>query len=207
MSGRKILAVIFLVYIFASFGIAGCSTIYSPIEENEISPQKEDIEPIPSGSVMPMYFESENELKDFVTGKTTLQEGPWNPEYAKSLEYYFIPEYIPKESNLSYISVHDVNVVFCYEFDQSPDEWLSNVFLLEWFRSLNPGDMEKNVTRMFSDSEIEQYKGYVIYVYNVMDELEKKEYSRQDIFWEQDGYAFHAVVPIWFTKKISKSIV
>ena len=180
-----------------------------PIGENNMSGDVKDeaneqigkTYSVPSGSVTPIYFKSETELKDVIMGKTTLQHGPWNPETVTSLAYYFKPEYLPEEVCLSYISVHDSNVAFCYEFDQPPDEWKSNVFLLEWFRSLKAGDMEKNVGRWFSDSEIEHYMGYDIYIYKVTDELEKKEFSRQDIFWEQNGYVFHAIVPMWFTKE------
>ncbi len=149
---------------------------------------------------MPIYFKSEGELKDAILGKATLGHGPWKPEDVTSLKYYFIPENLPKESSLSNISVHEVNVAFCYQFDQSPDEWMSNVFLIEWFRTFKAGDMKENVKKMFSESEIEHYMDYDIYVYKVTDELEKKEYLRQDIFWEQNGYAFHAIVPSWFTK-------
>ena len=171
----------------------------STCSDTEKEVKTEDIVSIPSGSVMPILFDNEEELKDAILGKSTLSHEPWDPEHINSIEYYFVPEHIPENSSLSYITVHSANVVFCYEFDQAPDEWLSNVVLIEWFRTLEAGDMEKNVKSWFSEDELEQYGHYDIYIYKVFDETSKKEYIRKDVFWEQDGYAFHAIIPVSFT--------
>lgn len=209
--------ILFVITALIVFGVSACNdSVQITVDEESIANENmskedtvvsetyiqiEDTASVPSGSVLPMFFDSINELNDVILGKKVMQHGPWDPEHATRIEHYFVPEYLPENSTLSYISVHAANIVFCYELDEAPDDWHSNVFIFEWYPPLKAGDMKMNVNRWFSEDELEHYGKYDIYVYKVIEESSKKEFVRQDVFWEQNGYAFHAIVPEYFTKE------
>jgi len=97
---------------------------------------------------------------------------------------YYKPNCIPSNSRLDYIQVKDFYVALFYQIDHS-----DAYYMIEWYRTLAEGQLVSGVLKYFSQDNISVLGKYYIVSSN-------ENSSVKDVFWEQDGAVFHAVVPI-----------
>lgn len=84
---------------------------------------------------------------------------------------------------LTYILVGNTYVALCYDFSDAADAEI--YYLLEWYRSFKKGDLAKDLYRIYPEAQITVSKPYYILSAGAL----------QDVYWEQNGLAFHAVTP------------
>lgn len=130
---------------------------------------------------VPYVFESEDALIKAVTSKDN------NVEETVSLEEYYRPRNIPKDISLAYILVKNTYVAIRYDYyaDAKNSANSGTYFLIEWYRTFSKGDLIEEVYRIYPSDQIVVHNQYYIIKAGVV----------QDVFWEQEGLAFHAVVP------------
>jgi len=172
-------------------------------QDAEISLTTESMETVlteePYLDVTPRWFKTETEFVDAIKNDPKAIEE--NTYSVGEMAYYFIPEVIPEGALLDYIAVKDFYVALYYKYDKEPDPFWERTFMFEWYRTKKTGDTELNVRNQFSEERIKQNNEYYIIKIKPTDDYKgNNEYVCQDVYWEKDGYAFHAVVPIWFTE-------
>lgn len=209
---RKIFALLLAILLLTMCGCAA-SEIKNEVEMGDAessnsasvtSVPNEGVQAIPSGEELhvskePRLFKTEQE---FIAAIKNDPKAHSKDEYSlEGINYYFVPEIVPEGAILDHIAIKDFYVVFLYQFDEEPDPFWERTFIFEWYRTMTRGDTEMNVRNQFSEEKIKQENEYYIIKIEPTDDYKgDNEYVCQDVYWEIDGYAFHAVVPIWFTE-------
>ena len=136
-----------------------------------------DAPSVPYSNDLPKWYYSFEEFNNAVVSK---KEVAYN---INSISYYFTPEYIPEGVYLNYIQVKDAYVAIYYSISDKDNDYL----VFEWYRLLKEGQLKSGVLYSFAESSISFSNDYYV--------VKGEESTLFDIFWEQDGYVFHAVVP------------
>lgn len=130
---------------------------------------------------LPYFFSSEKELSDAVKSKLKFEDVA-----VSRIDEYYRPNYIPDGVSLEYIAVKDFYVALRYKYNdiiKQTDE--DPYYLLEWFRTMTEGSLEKHMYRTYASDHFETFKHYYIVNADIV----------QSVYWEQDGKVFHAVTP------------
>lgn len=197
---KKILVFI----VITAFLFSGCGTNTEQISGNDINEEQKMTEdksnlPTPHADELAWIFNTEQEFVASIIDGSTENDG--SKHSIKEMKYYFIPEVVPEGVTLDHIAVKDFYVALWYTYDKEPDPYWERLFIFEWYRTKKTGDTEMNVKRHFPEEEIKRKNEYYIVKIEPWDGYTgDNEYVCQDVYWEKSGYAFHAVVPIWFTE-------
>jgi hypothetical protein len=157
--------------------------LHTPIGSIEVT---ESVFP-DEGYPKPIGFESEEHLIAAIQGEEQL-EYRVDADCVTNIKFYFKPEKLPEGVTLADITVHEAVISFLYPFSSEPDPDLENTYVFEWLRYKEKIDSKD--TNIYYD--IQKTKPY--------DKNDTTRCMRQDVYWRQYGYAFHAVVPAYFTK-------
>jgi hypothetical protein len=204
---------IFLIVILVSFIISGCnvanneqikkadSISINGANVNTTSQSSESPESTPQACEVARIYSSEQDLNAAVKDGSSKQEAE-NMCSLEEINYYFVPEAIPDGMKLDHIAVKEFYIALYYLYDDKPDPEWERTFMIEWERTLKSGDIKTNVERLYAENSINQKDGYYIIKAEPSKEYTgDKEYVHQNVYWEQNGYSFHSVVPITFTEE------
>ena len=178
----------------AARGAQNGGTLFAPETEDDkvslssantndtVDAQPNEVFASPVGcSLLPFFFDDETALLDAVCSDEQ------NDETISSLNEYYRTRSIPDGTSLSQIMVKDFYVALRYDYTDAatePDD-SDPYYLFEWCRTQKEGDTEANVYRTYSPDKIETFQHY--YIVNAG--------TLQNVFWEENGLAFHAVTP------------
>ena len=137
----------------------------------------------PITNEMPYYFKDEAELIEAINSKKYA-------DAVSNINEYYKPKNVPSGFSLQYISIKDFYIALYYNTDSNNARAdtidSGEYYMLEWFRTMSEGDLEDSLNRMYTEKDIVLKEGsyYII-----------PSDTLQDVYWEQDSLAFHAVTP------------
>lgn len=99
---------------------------------------------------------------------------------------YYKPGALPEDAALESIAVDEESIAFTYRLDNQ------SVYLFEWLDSLDQNGLKEWLMQRYPDLFETDFDG-TYYVVQGTDS--------QDVYWEQEGDAFYASVPSWFTEE------
>ena len=97
---------------------------------------------------------------------------------------YYKPAVLPEDAALESIAVDEESIVFTYRLDNQ------DAFRFAWLDSLDQNGLKDWLVKGYGDLSNLDFDG----TYYMAEGAETR-----DVYWEQDGDAFYAAVPVWFT--------
>ncbi len=99
---------------------------------------------------------------------------------------YYKPATLPEDAVLESIAVDEESIVFTYRLDNQ------GAFRFAWLDSLDQNGLKDWLMKVYGDLSDLNFDG----TYYIAEGTETR-----DVYWEQDGDAFYASAPSWFTKE------
>lgn len=106
--------------------------------------------------------------------------------------FYFAPENVPEDVILTSITVMDDKVIFLFDYED-PHPNLKSELGFVWYTTEQPSgpEMEHIINKMYPKDFGEGQEVYPCHL----------------VFWNQHGYQFTSIVPIWFTDEDYRRIL
>jgi hypothetical protein len=122
------------------------------------------------------------------------------------IDQYYKPASLPEGAALETIQVSESSILLCYRVGD-------NTLIFEEYRTLTAEDIAgwRKLTEMMSDSLAHSFTRDGEYLwssgarFNESGEMESTDYGTVNVYWTQDGYAFHTELPASFTTEDIRS--
>lgn len=170
--------------------MAGESPVYSIAEDND-SGNAEMAPAAPDADIMRDEAWEESASSEMVEAPQAPKVAFHAEVYTSEEEFvfaeggsYYKPAALPEDTVLESIAVDEESIAFTYQLDNQ------SVYRFEWLDSLDQNGLKEWLMQRYPDLFETDFDG-TYYVVQGTDS--------QDVYWEQDGDAFYASVPSWFT--------
>lgn len=159
-----------------------------------------------SVSTLPAVFKNKNDLIYAIENQI---ETDGNKSY-KSITFFFEPKWVPKEAHLISINVKEEYCCYVYTLDDKANiNDTKNQLIFEWYMQEN-SDAPKNYfeKHKIKYKNVKDNKNYYMYTVTEPVFTEDGSYDSSsvgepvcyNVFWSQDGYSFHGVIPLTYSE-------